>query len=130
MNKPRPILLAVRLALYGTAIATTPALIATGVGIAHGRIAEPIAQCRQGQEVAVCAEHPVADERELHRERFVLPESLHTAPIRQLFASPSSDDYAAEEVMTSILASQRGQSYNQLLMPAWRGSQLQGATPP
>jgi hypothetical protein len=77
--KPRHIPHAVRLALYGSAIAVTPALIATGVGIAHGRVAQPIVRCQRGHEVAVCAEHPVAlDELELHRDEIVLPQ-LDTA---------------------------------------------------
>jgi hypothetical protein len=66
MNKPGPILVAVRLALCGSAAATTPALIAAGVGLAHGPAAEAAVRCRHGQEVAACARHPVAGEQELH----------------------------------------------------------------
>ena len=76
MNKPRPIALAVRLAIYGT----TPALIATAVGIAYGRVAEQVAQCHRGQEVAVCTGHTFTDERDLHRHAIELPEQGEALP--------------------------------------------------
>jgi hypothetical protein len=62
----KPILRAVRAALYGTAITTAPALLATGFGVGVGHVAEPIARCQHGEEVAVCGRHS-ADEPELHR---------------------------------------------------------------
>jgi hypothetical protein len=72
VNTPRPILLAVRAAI-SAAIVTTPAMVATGVGIAHGRSAEPIARCQSGQEVAVCAPHTQTKEPELDGEEISLP---------------------------------------------------------
>jgi hypothetical protein len=84
MDEPRPISLAVRAALYGVAITATPALLATGVGIAHGRVAEPIVRCQRGQEVAVCSGHPVTDEPEVHRREIVLPPEPESTVITPL----------------------------------------------
>lgn len=66
MHEHRKILLAVRAALYGAAVATTPALLATAVGVAHGRVAEPITRCEQAGERAVCDQHGITDELDLH----------------------------------------------------------------
>jgi hypothetical protein len=81
MNRPSPILAAVRAALYGAALASSmPALIATGVGIAQAQPAEPIARCQQGQEGAACATHPVADQPERHPEDIVMPLQFTATP--------------------------------------------------
>jgi hypothetical protein len=79
--KPRPIALVVRSAL----ITTTPALLATGVGIAHGRVAEAIVRCSQGQAVAMCGGQHV-DEQEPHRHPITLPSEPPAS------ASPPPDD--------------------------------------
>jgi hypothetical protein len=123
MKRSSPILAAVRFALSGT-IAATPGLVATAVGIAHGRVAEPITRCEHGHEVAACRGQVADDQTELHRDAFVLPPLPKPAneTIRHFFASPSQSDYAAEaDVLRSIQASHRAQRYSQLLMPAWRG---------
>ena len=62
-----------RSALYGTAIVAAPAFLATVAGSVHGRVAEPMARCQHGQEVAVCAGHAATDEPVLHREQIFAP---------------------------------------------------------
>lgn len=73
MYEHRKTLLAVRAALNAAAIAATPALLATAVGVAHGRVAEPIAHCEHGDERVVCAQHSVTDEPVVEREEIHLP---------------------------------------------------------
>jgi hypothetical protein len=95
---PSPILIAVRAAL----IATTPAGLATGVGITHGLAAELIARCERGREVAVCAEHAEAEQPELHREEIVLP------PLPQVITPPTGR-VALTGIPPTILQSDHGQ---------------------
>lgn len=73
MHEHRKILVAVRAALNVAAIAATPALLATAVGVAHGRVAQPIARCQKGDERGVCARHSVIDEQDVEREDIHLP---------------------------------------------------------
>ena len=79
MHEHHKILLAVRAALHGAAVATAPALLATAVGVAHGRVTEPITRCEHGQERAVCAEHGVTHEPELDRHEPELPREPATS---------------------------------------------------
>jgi hypothetical protein len=48
-------------------------MVATGVGIAAGQPAVPIAECQHGREVALCAGEPAGDEEAVDREEIVIP---------------------------------------------------------
>jgi hypothetical protein len=79
VSTPRPILLAVRAAI-SSAIVTAPAMVATGVGIAQGQPAVPVARCQHGQEVALCAPHTQTKAPELDGEELTLPPPPPASP--------------------------------------------------